>query len=358
MLIGKGWPWRMGWNSMAGAALLIGNASYSSVFPPLKTPGNDIENLGDRMRDLGFDTIVVHDADRATMTGVLARFREEVELLPLGTSVFVYFAGHGFQRQGENYLVPVDATDPAALAWSCVTLSDILTNLCWRSDQQKIIALDACRSNRLPSGTRDGEGGLAGISTGRYETVKETVVLYATEPGQVASDGAVRGSSPFCRGLLKALEDPHQPISLLTAHVTDFVCQATGDMQTPWSTGTLRRVRPFVPPPEGHFPAAIAPLPDTGPQPMAAAVGIHPGDREVAAMGHLIHKLKAKDSTGRWAYYFILVPPENETAFLADIAGDGVVDLERYGSVVASSYGETPSDEVRAYLKERYGFDV
>lgn len=348
----------MGRNSMVGAALLIGNASYSSVFPPLKTPGNDIENLGDRMRDLGFDTFVVHDADRATMTGVLARFREHVELLPLGASVFIYFAGHGFQRQGENYLVPVDATDPAALTWSCVTLSDILTTLCWRSDQQKIIALDACRSNRLPSATRDGEGGLAGISTGRYETVKETVVLYAAEAGQVAFDGAVRGSSPFCRGLLKALEDPHQPISLLTAHVTDFVCQATGDMQTPWSTGTLRRVRPFVPPPEGHFSEAIAPLPDSGLRPTTAAVSIAPEDREVAALGHLIYKLKAKDTTGRWAYYFILVQPEYEAAFLAAIDGDGIVDLEHYGSIVASSYGETPSDEVRAYLKGRYGFDV
>ena len=78
----------------------------------------------------------------------------------------------------------------------------------------------------------------------------------------------------------------------------------------------------------------------------------------VARRGHCIHKLKAKDTTGRWAYYFVLVEPDLEASFLTAIEGDGTLDLESFGRVVASSYGETPTEEVKRYLKEAYNFDV
>lgn len=78
----------------------------------------------------------------------------------------------------------------------------------------------------------------------------------------------------------------------------------------------------------------------------------------VAKNGHLIHKLKAKDTTGRWAYYFVLVEPEMERSFMAAIEGDGTIDLEDYGKVVASCYGEAPTKDVKDYLKQRYGFNV
>lgn len=81
-------------------------------------------------------------------------------------------------------------------------------------------------------------------------------------------------------------------------------------------------------------------------------------DEIVRYSGHLIHKLKAKDSTGRWAYYFVLVPASREADFIKAIEADGTVDLELYGKVVASCYGEEPTAEVRAYLSEKFGFDV
>lgn len=81
-------------------------------------------------------------------------------------------------------------------------------------------------------------------------------------------------------------------------------------------------------------------------------------DKEIARSGHLIHKLKARDSTGRWAYYFVYVQAANERLFLKAIAGDGIVDLEKYGKVIASCYGEEPTAEVKAFLKEKYDFVV
>lgn len=80
-------------------------------------------------------------------------------------------------------------------------------------------------------------------------------------------------------------------------------------------------------------------------------------DISVARQGHLIHNLKAKDSTDRWVYYFVLVAAQREAEFMAAIEGDGTIDLEDYGKVVASCYGEEPSSELRD-LKDRYGFDV
>lgn len=81
-------------------------------------------------------------------------------------------------------------------------------------------------------------------------------------------------------------------------------------------------------------------------------------DKIIAKKGHLIHKLKAKDSTGRWAYYFVLIEPSREKAFMSALEATETIDLEDYGKVIASNYGEEPSAEVKKMLKERYGFDV
>lgn len=81
-------------------------------------------------------------------------------------------------------------------------------------------------------------------------------------------------------------------------------------------------------------------------------------DQIIAKKGHLIHKLKAKDSTGRWAYYFVLVEAPREAAFMKAIEGDGMIDLEDFGKVVASCYGEVPNEETKKLLKDKYGFDV
>ena len=81
-------------------------------------------------------------------------------------------------------------------------------------------------------------------------------------------------------------------------------------------------------------------------------------DHLIAKSGHLVHKLKAKDTTGRWAYYFVYVERAKERAFLAALEGGGITDLEDYGRVIASCYGEEPDERTRAFLKEKYGFDV
>ena len=81
-------------------------------------------------------------------------------------------------------------------------------------------------------------------------------------------------------------------------------------------------------------------------------------DQVIAHKGHLIHKLKAKDTSGKWAYYFVLVEPARETAFQKALGGEGIACLEDYGKIIASCYGEEPTQEIKDFLKEKYGFDV
>jgi len=82
-------------------------------------------------------------------------------------------------------------------------------------------------------------------------------------------------------------------------------------------------------------------------------------DRIIASLGHLIHKLKAKDTAGRWVHYFVYVPKEREVAFAAELnKGKGIIDLDQLGVVIASNYGEEPNAEIKYYLKAKYGFDV
>jgi hypothetical protein len=81
-------------------------------------------------------------------------------------------------------------------------------------------------------------------------------------------------------------------------------------------------------------------------------------DEEIARQGRNIHTLKAKDSTGRWASYFVLVKPHMERRFLQALESNGMIDLETYGKVIASCYGEEPTQELKDFLKEKYGFIV
>ena len=81
-------------------------------------------------------------------------------------------------------------------------------------------------------------------------------------------------------------------------------------------------------------------------------------DKVIARKGSLIHKLKAKDTTGQWAYYFLLVEQAQERGFLEVLENHQINDLEAYGKIIASCYGEEPTGEVKNLLKEKYGFEV
>lgn len=339
---------------MAGAALLFGNAKYRSpAFPTLVTPTTDIEHLGRRLRELDFDTFCVPDADRSTMTDLLAQFRDIIAELPPGEPVVLHFAGHGIQRAGETYLAPVDVggSSSESILLSCIRLSEIMDLLCWRDDQQKLLTIDACRTNDVPGVVRGSGIDLAGDSAGRYDQVLETMVLYSTAPARSAADGADAGSSPFCRGLLRALNDPYRLPATLAAEVVGFVFDETLRMQRPWHTGTMCRLWPFVPG-EGATQTVALTVQPSDTQRFSLS------DEYIAVRGHLTHRMLATDTTGHRAVYFVLVEPEREEEFLEAIARGGALDWEDYGHVIGSCYGEEPTEKLREEFKRRFGFDI
>ncbi len=173
------------------------------------------------------------------------------------------------------------------------------------------------------------------------EQAKCVVVLWSK--AALSSDW-VRGEASYAhhdRKLVSlVMEDVRLPPPFNVLHGIDLRSWTGAPQDQAWF-GVVRAVRQFVDP--------------TGKTAMRHDDYVKAA---TARSGHLIHKLKAKDTTGRWAYYFVLVPPDREKAFLSSIEDNGIIDLETFGTVIASSYGETPSADVKAYLNSRFNFDV
>ncbi|WP_316896716.1 caspase family protein [Pseudodesulfovibrio indicus] len=212
-------------------ALVIGNGGYASS--PLKNPVNDAQAVGDALKDLGFAVIRESDADRRTMLSVLNKFGRE----SAGADVALFFyAGHGVQVGGVNYLIPVkaDIHQEHEVEYEAVDANRVLSALKAAKAGLNIVILDACRDN--PYGfSRSASRGLALV-----QGLSESIVVYATAPGDVAADGG--GShSPFTTALLREIGKPVVEVKSLFDTVGDTVSQSTGGRQRPWISSSFYR---------------------------------------------------------------------------------------------------------------------
>jgi hypothetical protein len=221
-----------GWAAERRVALVVGNAGYASA-PSLRNTINDASDVSDALARLGFEVITGHDLDKQSMDHTLIRFAQMIQ----GADVALfYYAGHGLQYRGQNYLVPIDANvhDEISLPFEATKLDDIINTLN-KAGGVRLLILDACRSNpfaeRLAraSGTRD-----AGLSRGlaRVEKAQGLLVAYSTQPNEVAADGNGR-NSPFTEALLNAIELPGIEVTELFRRVRKNVYEATHGSQTP-----------------------------------------------------------------------------------------------------------------------------
>ena len=207
-------------------ALVIGNSAYQHA--PLRNPINDASDLAAALRAQGFSTVLkVTDADLQQMRRALREFREALVGAELG--VF-YYAGHGAQFQGENYLIPLQATigTVADLDIEALSAEQVLRQMESAGHQLNIVILDACRDNPYPASSRSGTRGLA-----RVERLRGgALIAFATAPGQVAEDGRGR-NSPYAQALLQHLAEPI-PLAELFNRVGYTVSQSTRGQQVPW----------------------------------------------------------------------------------------------------------------------------
>ena len=241
-------------------ALVIGNGKYANA-PKLENPANDSADIAAALRNVGFEVIEQQDASRESMTKAVREFSSRLR----GTEVALFFyAGHGMQMSGENYLLPVDADiqTPADVRFNTVNLTDIQQEM-EGSGRANIIILDACRNN--PFADKLAQSGRAAPSRGlgRIDAAGEgSLIVYSTQPNNVALDGAGR-NSPFTAALLKHVITPGIEVRQMLSRVRGDVLSATERRQTPWDSSSLT----------GDVYLAGAP---TSPPAIAAAVPIPP----------------------------------------------------------------------------------
>jgi hypothetical protein len=211
-------------------ALVIGNGNYLAL-GRLKNPSNDSTAMAETLRHVGFDVVERENASRRAMIEATRIFFQK--LSPGGVGL-LYYAGHGVQAQGANYLVPIDASLAVEddLKYETIDLQDILNKLDDARVRLSIVILDACRDNPFKS-LQSSSSGLAMINP-----PVGTVIVYATSPGKVAADGD-GVHSVFTAKLLKAMLRPEKLMDVFE-HVVDEVARDTGNGQTPWINSSFR----------------------------------------------------------------------------------------------------------------------
>lgn len=214
-------------------ALIIGNGKYAQL-GTLPNPANDARAIGDKLRKFGIEVDLVLDADRPALVRALGEYQSRAA----GYDVNIFFyAGHGLQVDGINYIVPVDMSGAGATAGSvklnAVSLNDALEYLPART---RLVFLDACRDNPLSRSLRASRSG-SGSGLAPVNTMSGTLVAYATKDGSIAEDGHGR-NSPYTEALLRHL-DAEEDIAIVLRRVRQAVLQATDKRQEPWEYGSL-----------------------------------------------------------------------------------------------------------------------
>ncbi|MBH5388047.1 caspase family protein [Bradyrhizobium diversitatis] len=214
-------------------ALVIGNANYQNA-PQLANPDDDAQSMAQFLNSAGFEVVAATDLTQNDMLRVVQDFSAKVASRGPNTVAMIYYAGHGVQLAGENYLVPVDAkvSSPTELLNNSVRLVDVMSTLETIPSRMRIVILDACRNNPFPE-VNDAGRGLAIV-----DAPNGSIVGYSTAPGAEALDGT-GGHSPYTQAFLNVAREPNVPIEQLFKRVRLQVNQTTSGAQIPWESSSL-----------------------------------------------------------------------------------------------------------------------
>lgn len=226
-------------------ALVIGNSAYKNV-SALTNPKSDAATIAASLRQVGFQSVtLLNDLDRNKLTEALQKFAEVAETADWSV---VYFAGHGMEIGGVNYLIPTDAklASDRDITFQAVSL-EVVLNAAERAKKLRLVILDACRDNpfaaqmkrSMASATRSVSRGLAQV-----EPEAGTMVVYAAKHGETALDGS-GNNSPFATSLAKNLLTPGLEVRRLFDTVRDDVMETTGRKQQPFSYGSISARQDF-----------------------------------------------------------------------------------------------------------------
>ncbi len=229
-LEGNGFKLAQAQKAESRIALVIGNSQYQAN-TPLANPINDAQAVAQLLNSAGFEVVMAFDLARDIMKQTVEEFAARANEKGPDTVVLVYYAGHGLQVDGENYLVPVDAKFQAEadLPDQGVKLAEVMTALESATSKIRIVILDACRNNPF-GGT---SSGLAIV-----DAPAGSIVAYSTAPGTEAFDGKGK-HSPYAAAFMRTVKQPNLPIEQVFKKVRVLVNEATDTKQTPWESSSL-----------------------------------------------------------------------------------------------------------------------
>ena len=221
-------------------ALVIGNSAYR--VSPLANPANDARAMAAALKEIGFEVALALDLARAEM---LAAARSYTDALERGKAVgLFYYAGHGMQLAWRNYLLPVDAVlkGPEDVPRACLDLNTVIEGISRAANPMNLIVLDACRENPFARDFRVEQKGLS-----QLDAPVDTLLAYATSPGNVASDGA-GANGLYTENLLREMRVPEAKIEDVFKRVRLAVRRASSGAQVPWESTSLEDDFWFIPP--------------------------------------------------------------------------------------------------------------
>jgi uncharacterized caspase-like protein len=237
-------------------ALVLGESRYASA-PQLPNTARDAQLIAGTLKGLGFTLVgdgALVNLDRAAMVRAVRQFGDAAQG---AAAALFYYAGHGVQVDGKNYLVPLEA-DPAKAAdadFELVDVGAVLRQMQGGGAGLSIVVLDACRNNPFGAhGLRGGQAGLAEMTAPRG-----TLISYATQPGNVAGDGPAGGDSPFALALADAFKAPGRSVFEVFNAVGLAVGRATGGAQQPWLSSSPIEGKFYFAGPPAAAPAAADP---------------------------------------------------------------------------------------------------
>jgi len=247
----------------ARLALVIGNAAYSGA--PLANTRADAALIAGALRRSGFSVTEANDLGRSAMFDAVRQFSAAV---PAGATALVYYAGHGMQIGGNNYLVPVDMTptSEAAVALRAFPLSALHERLALSRAAVNLVILDACRNNPFLPVPAVRMRSFGALGLGAAPAPRGTLVAYSTAPGQLAEDGSGRRHSIYSETLAGLIEQQGLPAERLFRTLADQVRRRTLEDQQPWYESSLVGDFYFRPPPGLQQAPAAMPAASAQPQ--------------------------------------------------------------------------------------------
>jgi formylglycine-generating enzyme required for sulfatase activity len=236
-------------------ALVVGNARYGQEMGQLPNPANDAELMAKTLTGLGFQVTKLIDADQKKMKRAIVDFGSALQAAGSDAVGLFFYAGHGVQIAGENYLIPLGAQikKEADVEVEAVSANGILAQMEFAQNRVNIVILDACRNNPMSRSMRSATRGLA-----RMDAPKGSFIAYSTAPGEVAADGAGK-NSPYTAALANAMQKPGVAIEEMFRNARVDVLKATNDQQIPWESSSLTGAFYFQPGQSPAGPAAAVP---------------------------------------------------------------------------------------------------